>query len=283
MRVVSAKLSLVLFAVPAVCWMPTASQGDAAQTSPQPDTIAERFPPPPGFRRVGAERGSFGAWLGTLPLLPANAPVRLYPVVDGRLKGRQDVHAAVVDMGVLRYQECADAVIRLRAEYLWTEGRARDICFEFTSGDTCCWARWREGWRPAVSANRVTWSRSAAPDSSKAEFLEYLDTVMKYAGTASLSRELPWVSPENLRAGDVIIEGGFPGHAVLILDVAENDRDERRMLLGQSFMPAQQFHVLKNPRDAASPWYRIPVESTLSTPEWAFDISRHCRRFRSAD
>jgi hypothetical protein len=209
--------------------------------------------------------------------------VRLYPVVEGKLKRRQDVHAAVVDMGVLRYQECADAIIRLRAEYLWSAGRAHDVCFRFTSGDTCCWARWREGWRPAVGESRVSWSRSARPDSSKAQSLEYLDTVMQYAGTASLSRDLSWVSPESLRAGDVIVEGGFPGHTVLVIDMAENHHGESRVLLGQSFMPAQEFHVLRNPADPMSPWYAVPLEGTLSTPEWDFDISRHCRRFLSAD
>ncbi len=55
----------------------------------------------------------------------------------------------------------------------------------------------------------------------------------------------------------MFIKGGFPGHAVLVADVAENaTTGEKRFLLVQSYMPAQQMHVLKNPAAAdGSPWY----------------------------
>jgi len=46
---------------------------------------------------------------------------------------------------------------------------------------------------------------------------------------------------------------------------------ERVFLLVQSYMPAQEIHVLKNPADAGlSPWCRIPTDGPLRTPEWTF-------------
>ena len=68
--------------------------------------------PPSDFARLPAPDTSFAAWLRHLPLLPDTTPVRLF---DGRLKSRQDVHYAVVniDVGDTDLQQCADAVIRL--------------------------------------------------------------------------------------------------------------------------------------------------------------------------
>src|SRR3954466_9542637 len=71
---------------------------------------------PQGFTRVPQEAGSFGNWLRHLPL-KASPVVHLY---DGTLKGNQGAQYAVIDMDVGNedLQQCADSVIRLRAEYL---------------------------------------------------------------------------------------------------------------------------------------------------------------------
>jgi len=70
----------------------------------------------------------------------------------------------------------------------------------------------------------------------------------------------------------VIIKGGFPGHAVLVADVAEHPgTGERRFLLVQSFMPAQDMHVLKGvDTPDGGPWYRLVPERPFVTPEWVF-------------
>ncbi|MBN8129444.1 hypothetical protein J0J27_23340, partial [Vibrio vulnificus] len=64
----------------------------------------------------------------------------------------------------------------------------------------------------------------------------------------------------------------FPGHAVLVADMAANPATgEKRFLLLQSYMPAQEIHVLKNPSAAdGSPWYPAAFEGDLVTPEWTF-------------
>lgn len=219
-------------------------------SGPHVTSLAARFAPPAGFERIAAPSDSFAAWLRGLPLKPAGSRVHEF---DGKEKKNQAAHAAVIDIDVGRgdLQQCADFVIRLRAEYLFSIGRSDEVAFHFTSGDLAEFRRWAAGERPMIDKNRVTWRKSQGPDASYPSFRAYLTSVFTYAGTKSLARELkPVASPKEIQIGDVFIRGGSPGHAVIVLDVAENPRTKDRVfLLAQSFMPAQEPHVLKNPTD----------------------------------
>jgi hypothetical protein len=76
-----------------------------------------------------------------------------------------------------------------------------------------------------------------------------------------------------MQIGDVFIQGGSPGHAVIIVDMAKNSKGEKIFILAQSYMPAQETQILKNPNDTnSSPWYTLPT-STLETPEWDFNAT----------
>lgn len=232
--------------------------------------IKGRIQTPSGYERTPFEYGSFGEYLRNLPLKPGNPPVLLY---NGQKKGNQNAHFAVVDMeiGDKDLEQCADAVIRLRAEYLFQEKRFEDIHFNFTSGDRAHFAKWVEGFRPKIAGNDVSWIKSAPADSSYRSFREYLDVVFKYAGSSSLEKELVPVKIEAAQIGDVFIHGGYPGHAVIIVDMAVDAAGRKIFLLAQSYMPAQEIHVLKNPRNPAlSPWYLLDFGEDLFTPEWMF-------------
>jgi hypothetical protein len=64
------------------------------------------------------------------------------------------------------------------------------------------------------------------------------------------------------------------------VDVAVNSSGDSLFLLLQSYMPAQEMHILKNPGDPAiSPWYRYMPDRPLDTPEWRFGENR-LRRFQ---
>jgi len=221
------------------------------------DTVEARFSPPPGAARVAVADGSFGDFLRRLPLKPRGTAVRLY---DGTPKARQDVHAAVVDLDVppRDLQQCADAVMRLWAEYRYTLG-AR-IAFHPDPGKS-----------RALAFDARTHDRRA--------FEHWLIKVFADAGSASLEAELRAASGE-VQPGDVLIQGGYPGHAVLVLDVAAGKDGRRWLLLGQSYMPAQDFHVLVNPATPSSPWYDAAALATgLKTPEWRPFTRRDVRRF----
>jgi hypothetical protein len=223
-----------------------------------------------------------------LPLKPHGAVVKLF---DGRVKPNSGVYVAVIDLPIGpveagRYgrrdlHQCADAVIRLRAEYLFAQGRYDDIRFRFTSGFLAEYGRWRRGERITVSDNNARWEQTGPSSDSFQNFWRYLETVFAYAGTASLARELKIVSREDLDIGDVFIQPGHPGHAVIVVDAAVNRESGRNVfLLAQSYMPAQEIQVLANPNDARlSPWYAADFGATLRTPEWTF-AAGDLKRFR---
>lgn len=240
----------------------------------EPSTpLAARIAPPAGFTRIPLAADGFGAFLRGLPLAAGRGQVTLF---DGRPKPSQRLHAAVLDIDVGRrdLQQCADAVMRLRAEYLWSAGRAAEVCFRAASGDAMRYAAYRRGERPPAG-RAAPWLPRTAADDSWSGFRSYLDGVFNLANTASLTRELrPLPDPRSLEPGDVYIEparGARYGHAVLVLDAAQDAQGERVFLIAQSYMPAQSIHVLVNPGDPAlSPWYRAPADGSLETPEWSF-------------
>ncbi|MBC7446899.1 MAG: DUF4846 domain-containing protein [Hymenobacteraceae bacterium] len=250
------------------------------RVNPTAKTLAARFTPPPGFQRLPYAPGTFAAYLANCPLKPWGTKVYYY---NGKLNPEPDLSASVLDfdVGTRDLQQCADAVIRLRAEYLYQQRRYEAIHFNFTSGFRADYAKWAAGYRIRVQGGEVTWYKAARPDYSPRTFRAYLAVVFTYAGTQSLSRELRAVaSSDSVRPGDVFIRGGSPGHAVLVLDVAQNCQTRQRVfLICQSYMPAQSIHVLVNRTDAAlSPWYNLATANQLKTPQWTFEKTE-LRRF----
>lgn len=244
-------------------------------------SVESRIAPPAGYMREKCPANSFDTYLRSLPLLPEGSKVHLY---NGQLKKNQAAAYAVVDMeiGNRDLQQCADAVIRLRAEYLWRQKRYDEIKFNFTNGFPAEYKTWAEGNRIRVSGNRVEWYTTGCRDYSYKSFRKYLDMVFMYAGTASLSKELTTVPYAALSPGDVFIHGGSPGHAVIVMDVAVNPETRKKVyLLAQSYMPAQQIHILVNPANSLlSPWYELSSKATgkLYTPEWVFE-KKDLKRF----
>lgn len=209
----------------------------------------------------------------SIPLKPHGTDVLLF---DGRKKSNQSIHAAIfdVDVGDRDLQQCADATMRLWAEYLRNTKQEDAIHFEFTNGFRVEYSKWMEGYRINVDGNNVSWIKSRDPSNSYDTFMSYMQTIYAYAGTLSLSNELQSVSLDEMKIGDVFIQGGSPGHAVIVVDMAINKTTgERLFLLAQSFMPAQDIHILTNPNnDLLSPWYVLDEREILETPEWRFNI-----------
>lgn len=207
-------------------------------------TVAH-IPLPEGFKKTEVARNSFGHYLRQIELKKDNT-VYLF---DGRRKANQKAQYAVltISMGAKDLQQCADAVMRLRAEYLKILNLP--ICFTDNAGKKYCWSQYQlRGWQL------------------------YLETVFGMCGTLSLEKQLKKTNYTSLKAGDVFIKGGSPGHAVIIMDVATNKKTgEQIFLLAQSYMPAQDIHILLNMSNyKISPWYSIPLNGILKTPEWTF-------------
>lgn len=241
--------------------------------------LSDRFPCPAGFSRQTISDSSFGTYLRQLPLKKHGAQVQTY---DGRIKSSHGVYLAVVDLpiGNRDLHQCADAVMRLRAEYLYSLQQYDQIHFNFTNGFRVDYSRWIAGDRIVVQGNNVSWRRSASPSTSASSFWKYLETIFAYAGTLSLEQELRPISPEEIQIGDVWIKGGSPGHAVIVVDLAiHEETGEKMFMLAQSYMPAQEIQILTNPHAPnLSPWYHLPEGTTLQTPEWSFTTDQ-LRRF----
>lgn len=233
---------------------------EGAEVRPLEASIA----PPPGFARVSLDANAFGAWLRTLPLRAEGAPVRSYRGDQLLAPGDSRLAAvAELDVGRADLQQCADSIIRLHAEWLWSRGRQADIRYPVTSGDLAIWSRYAAGERPRVEPRKLHWEPGARADASRGAFARYLDVVFSYASTVSLGRASKRPR-DDAAPGDFFVLPGGPGHAVLVLDVARDPAGHRVALLGQGYMPAQDFHVLAGPEHG---WYSLEGEA-VDTPFW---------------
>jgi hypothetical protein len=236
-------------------------------------SIMERIKPPKGYAWVTEEKGSFGAYLQTMRLKPAGAKI-----LDFNKKPikNQFEHIAVldIDVGTKNLQQCADAIIRLRAEYLWAQKRFDEIKFNFTSGEAFSWRDFKNGVRPKVSnKNKVTFVKSAPKSDGYEAFKRYLEIIFIYAGTISLNEETNRVTDNGkIKTGDMIISPGSPGHAAIIMGRAKNKQGHTVFLLAQGYTPAQSIHIITNPfRPKINPWYEVRIsQSPLITARYAF-------------
>jgi hypothetical protein len=235
---------------------PHFATGDQAETANDNHlkyykTIGD-IPVPAGFNRTKEPPGSFGEYLRKLPL-KKDKTVYLW---NGEMKRNQSAQFAVIDIptGNKDLQQCADVVMRIRAEYLFNQERYTEIVFTDFAGKKYPWTG---------SGNRQ-------------KFGQYLENVFGWCGSASLEKHLkPVIDISEICVGDVFIKGGFPGHAVIVVDVATNEDGKIIYMLVQGYQPAQDIHLLINPiSNTVSPWYQIPDFDTVYTPEWRFSCNQ---------
>jgi len=212
-------------------------------------TIAD-IPLPAGYIRINYDAGTFAAWLRKVSL-KKDKTVYTY---EGSQKYNQTAQFAVLDVSVGKQnlQQCADAVMRLRAEYFYDMKSFNKIRFTDNDGT----------------------SYNFQSPFTRTHFDNFLQQVFGMCGSASLQKQLKQhVEMKDIEPGDVLIRGGFPGHAVIVMDVAFNNAGKKIYMLAQSYMPAQDIHVLVNPvNKLLSPWYEVNDETKIKTPEYDFTM-----------
>lgn len=225
-------------------------------------TILTRFTPPKGYFWVKEEAGSFSEFVVNLPLYPPNFPVRDFNAVP---IAKQNNHAGIIkiDVGEKDLQQCADAWIRIYAEYLWAQKRFDEIGFQFTSGQLFTWNDYKKGIRTKEVRTKVSFVKTGKVVDSYEDFREYLTVIFRYAGTISLDREsVSVLQNSQIKTGDFLIKAGSPGHSVIIVGMAQNNSGKKIYLLAESFMPAQDIHILRNKVNInLSPWYELDVNA----------------------
>jgi hypothetical protein len=228
--------------------------------------------PPIGYKTVETYSNEYGNYLQNLPLKPKGAKIKYF---DGTIKSGFTQYAEVINLpiGDKDLHQCADAIMRMRADYLWYTGQYDKIHFNFTNGMRVDYSNWMEGQRIKVNGNNTSWLLSENLSNTKEVYWKYLEQIWMYAGTLSLSKELSSRKADDIQIGDVFIQGGSPGHAVNVMNIAIHEKTKEKIfLIAQSYMPAQEIHVLTNPNNEnLSPWYSIKNLNPLITPEWTFN------------
>jgi hypothetical protein len=249
-------------------------------TGPAAKSVESAIPVPPGFTRVAVAADSFADWLRHLPLAPADTTVMLY---DGRPLLDQSIIAAVVDIdtGTSDLQQCADAVMRLRAEFLYSRGLLGAIGFALIDGQPYPFSAYSRGVTPRQDGDAVRCENDRPRGASHADLRRYLDLLFGFASTRSLAKELQPVSAlSDAEIGDIFIRPGQPGHAVIIADMAVNKSADRRLvLLIQGSMPARGIYILNNTQHPEfGAWFEFTDGKPLVTPGYEFQPNE-LRRF----
>ena len=199
---------------------------------------------PIGYERVAVEPGSYGAFLRNIPLQGRGAHIHYY---DGSLAYWQFLGYAILDLPVLGSgEQCADMAMRLRTEYLWSQGRYGEIQFRSVKGKDMQY----KGGNDRKAMER------------------YLRYVYGEANTSSLRNQLQQKPVSAIAPGDVLVYvggNGYYGHAVTVADVAVNRKTGAvAVLLAEGSMPAQSAHIASNIlRPFYSPWIKLDTESNV--------------------
>lgn len=216
----------------------------------QPKTITAAFP-----------ESSWQYFLQHLPVI--NAPIKDY---TGSAISNQAKHVAIInyDVGTSDLQQCADALMRLRTEYLFEQKRFNEIGFHFCSGQYYSWSMYCKGIKPVLKNNTVQFvSTNKIQLQTHTSLRNYLNIVYAYANTISLCKELK--PADNFEIGTVIITPGSPGHTCIIIDEMTNEKGEKIFKLAEGYMPAQSIYILSNPYDAGiSPWYKLNKKEIIT-------------------
>lgn len=231
-------LLVVCVASSVVCWVCFGGQ----TSNPHGYATIGDIPAPWGYERVAGEDTAYTGFLRSLPLKARGAKVRLY---TGGMARYQSLNYAVVNLPLLsNAEQCADACMRLRAEYLYGSGQYGRIHFQDVNG------------------KRLNYGGGH----SRAAFERYLRHVYGVASTFSLSRELATRPLSDMQPGDVFVyparNGGRYGHAMMVVDVAVSKDGQKAFLLAEGNMPARNIHVVRNfENPSLSPWFMLNEEA----------------------
>ena len=189
----------------------------------QDATIIKSIPVPKGYQRVSYPQGSYSHWLQNLKL-KGNKSILDY---RGQIVEADFYNVfGVVQMPLLfrsDLEQCADFAMRFWAEYHNAEGKLKTLFLFDYNG------------------------RKVDFDKSGKTFWQFLRSAFANTNSHSLKSGCKKVSVKGLRPGDMFVqnERGGIGHVSVIMDLCRSPEGKELILVGYSFMPAQEFHIEK--------------------------------------
>ncbi|QES92978.1 hypothetical protein F0358_09775 [Empedobacter brevis] len=223
--------------------------------------IFKRFDTPPNFRR-NQHNTEFGKWLNNLSLKSHTTPVYTF---DGQKKSNPNIYVGVLDLDQPKknVQFNANAVISLRLEYFYREKKYSEL-------DKLA----------KISTKPTPYTKFVKGDYSYSKYIEYLQYYLENTNSHTITELLKAIPLKELQIGDVFFQkGSIKSHAVIVMDLAQDEMGNKIYILAQSYYPSQNIQILTNPsNDLISPWY-IAKDGVLLTPEWRF-LSSDLMRFK---
>lgn len=215
-------------------------------------SITTKFRTPEGFTRIKPS-SPFAVYLNLLPLKGENGVVKLF---DGNEKLNRSSYAAVIDLQPFNnnIQFHNNAIFRLRAEYLYHNKMYDKINFKINNKLTY-----------------VPYTKFAQGDYSYKKFMAYVELFLNATTPISLAQNSTPINLQQIKIGDIFMQkSSSKSHAVIVMDIAKNQKGNKIMLLAQSYYPGQDIQIITNPlNDNLSPWFEVK-EGILLTPEWRF-------------
>ncbi|WP_302406978.1 DUF4846 domain-containing protein [Leyella stercorea] len=194
---------------------------------------------PIGYTRVD---GSYAEFMRSLPLKKRGSKVQLYTGGDARF---QFLSTGVIDIPMLSNSEqCADMTMRVRAEYLFSQGRYSEIRFQDVNGNTL---QYQGG-------------------ASRKALEKFLKKAYGVCSTFSVSRETKPRPISDVQPGDVLV---YParklegmGHALIVIDVARNGK-KVAIMCAEGNTPARELHIVRNPNPISNPWFFFDGDESM--------------------
>jgi len=247
-------------------------------------TIETKYNPPEGYERVYND--DYSKFLRKFPLKKDNI-VKLY---DGTNKDNYsfeyntEIWDAVFDydIGKKDLHQCADAVLYMRANYLHTKGLTDKLHYTFLSGYEANYLDFITHYYIVNGSTVSLASRNNALIDNLETFGKWIEKIWMWSNTESIDTYDSFsVAIKDIRPGDFFIQSnpGSFGHAINVVDVVVNSiTKKKKFMLSQSYMPAQETHILINPENGGV-WYTLDEYKDIETPEWTFTVNQ-LKRFK---
>ena len=202
----------------------------------QEPSIRNSIPVPQGYAREAYPSGSYSNWIQNLQL--KTKPL----ILNYRGQAVESTFYqvfAVVRMPLLfqtDLEQCADFAMRFWAEY-HRSAEKLDRLYLFDYG-----------------GHKIQFLQSGK------SFTNFLKWAFSKTNSYSIKIGCRSVAADQLIPGDMLVqnEGGGVGHVSVVLDVCRSKGGNKLLLVGYSFMPAQEFHIERaSDKYGTEGWYTV--------------------------